>query len=127
MLAHRQYGAPLRLMGESLGAAVGAAAAARQKDLVAGLLLVAPWDRLERVDSFHYPWPPVRWMLRDRYDTAAALAAYGQPVVVAVVEHDRIVPARFGLALYESLKGPKHLMLIKAADHNDWLDLVDAS
>ncbi len=36
-LALRQYGAPLLLMGESLGAAVGAAAAARQPDLVAGL------------------------------------------------------------------------------------------
>ena len=66
-------------------------------------------------------------MLRDRYDSVAALAAFGRPVVVAVAEHDRIVPARFGLALYDSLKGPKHLMLIKAADHNDWTDRVDAN
>jgi uncharacterized protein len=126
-IAHRQYGAPLLLLGESLGAAVAAAAAARQTDLVAGLLLITPWDRLERVGSHHYPWLPVKWMLRDRYDSAAALAAFGAPVVVAVAEHDRIVPARFGIALYESLKGPKHLMLMKAADHNDWTDRVDAS
>jgi hypothetical protein len=66
-------------------------------------------------------------MLRDRYDNAAALAAFGAPVVVAIAEHDRIVPARFGLALHESLKSPKHLMLIKAVDHNDWTDRVDAS
>jgi uncharacterized protein len=127
VLAHRQYGTPLLVLGESLGAAVGAAAAARQPGLVAGLLLITPWDRLERVGSHHYPWLPVKWMLRDRYDTAAALAAFGAPVVVAVAEHDSIVPARFGLALYESLKGPKHLMLIKGADHNDWTDRVDAS
>jgi pimeloyl-ACP methyl ester carboxylesterase len=63
----------------------------------------------------------------DRYDSAAALAAFGAPVVVAVTEHDCIVPARFGLALHESLKGPKHLMLMKAADHDDWADRVDAS
>ena len=126
LLAHRQYGAPLLLMGESLGAAVSAAAAARQPDLVAGLLLITPWDRLERVASHHYPWLPVKWMLRDRYDSAAQLASFARPVVVAVAEHDRIVPARFGVALYESLQGPKHLMLIKAAGHNDWLDRVDA-
>lgn len=125
-LAHRQYGAPLLLMGESLGAAVAAAAAARRPDPVAGLLLITPWDRLERVASHHYPWLPVKWMLRDRYDTAAALAAFGAPVVVAVAEQDRIVPARFGIALYDALKGPKHLMLIKAAGHNDWPERVDA-
>ena len=39
-LAHRQYGAPLVLMGESLGAAVAAAAGARQPELTAGLLLM---------------------------------------------------------------------------------------
>jgi hypothetical protein len=37
----------------------------------------------------------------------------------------RIVPARFGIALYDALKRPKHLMLIKGADHNDWPDRVD--
>ena len=66
-------------------------------------------------------------MLRDRYDSAAYLASFGAPVVVAVAEHDRIVPTGFGIALYESLKGPKHLMLMKAADHNDWPDRVDES
>ena len=126
-LAHRQHGAPLLLLGESLGAAVAAAAAARQSDLVAGLLLITPWDRLERVGSHHYPWLPVTWMLRDRYDSAAALAAFGRPVVVAVAENDRIVPAHFGIALHESLKGPKHLILIKSAGHNDWTERVDPS
>lgn len=125
-LAHRQYGAPLLLMGESLGAAVAAAAAARQRELIAGLLLITPWDRLERVGSHHYPWLPVKWMLRDRYDSAAALAGLGRPVVVALAEHDDIVPTRFGVALYDSLEGPKHLTVIKAADHNDWPDRVDA-
>ncbi len=125
-LAHRQYGAPLIVMGESLGAAVAAATAARLPALVAGALLITPWDRLEHVGAHHYPWLPVKWMLRDRYDSAAALATFGAPVVVAVAEHDRIVPARFGIALHESLKGPKHLMLIPGAGHNDWTDRVDA-
>lgn len=126
-LAYRHYGAPLLVMGESLGAAVAAAAAARQPGVVAGALLITPWDRLERVGSHHYPWLPVKWMLRDRYDSAAALASFGRPVVIAVAEHDSIVPGLFGIALYESLRGPKHLMLIKAAEHNDWPDRVGTS
>ena len=126
-LAHRQYGAPLVLMGESLGAAVAAAAGARQPELTAGLLLITPWDRLVHVGSHHYPWLPVKWMLRDGYDTLASLAQFDRPVVVAVAERDSIVPARFGFALHAALGGPKHLMVIKASDHNDWPDRVDAA
>ena len=51
----------------------------------------------------------------------------GRPAVVAVAENDRVVAARFGITLYESPKGRKQLMSIKAADHNDWTDRVDAS
>lgn len=124
-LAHRRYGEPLLLVGESLGAGVVAAAIASQRDRTTGLLLITPWDRLENLATHHYPWLPVQWLLRDRYDSATHLASYARPVVVAVAERDSIVPARFGTALYEGLAEPKRLTVIKAADHNDWLDHVD--
>jgi pimeloyl-ACP methyl ester carboxylesterase len=124
--AHAQFGAPLLLIGESLGAAVAAAAAARERDRVAALLLITPWDRLENVGAHHYPWLPVRWLLRDRYDSAAHLAAIGRPVLVAIAERDDIVPPRFGRALYESLGDPKRLATIQGAGHNDWLLRADA-
>ncbi len=101
--AHRLHGAPLLIIGESLGAGVAAAAVARQKTLVAGVLLITPWDRLDSVARFHYPWLPVRWLLRDQYDSAANLAAFGRPVIVAVAERDSIVPARFGVSLVRGL------------------------
>ena len=126
-LAHRQYGGPLLLLGESLGAAVAAAAAAQQRELTAGLLLITPWDRLAHVGSHHYPWLPVRWMLRDDYDSLARLANFDRPVLVAVAERDSIVPARFGRALYAGLGGPKRLAVFEGADHNDWPERVDAS
>ncbi|MGR4871351.1 alpha/beta hydrolase [Variovorax sp. LARHSF232] len=125
-LAHRLHGAPLLLVGESLGAAVVAAAAARQGEQVAALMLITPWDTLEHVAAHHYPWLPVRWLMRDRYDSAAHLATSGRPVLVAVAERDHIVPARFGTALYEALPaGPKRLEVIRGAGHNDWLQHVD--
>ena len=126
-LAHRQYGGPLLVVGESLGAAVAAAAGARQPDLVAGLLLITPWDRLARVGSHHYPWLPVKWMLRDDYDTLARLATFDRPTVVAVAERDSIVPAHLGTALHAALGSPKRLLVIKDSEHNDWPDRVDAA
>jgi hypothetical protein len=125
-LARRQYAGPLLLVGESLGAAVAAAAGARQRDFIAGLLLITPWDRLAHVGSHHYPWLPVGWLLRDDYDSLQKLATFERPVVVVVAERDSIVPARFGTALHAGLAGPKRLVVIQASDHNDWPDRVDA-
>ncbi|MCX8004137.1 MAG: lysophospholipase [Burkholderiaceae bacterium] len=125
--AHAQFGAPLVLIGESLGAGVAAAAAARQRERIAALMLITPWDRLESVAAHHYPWLPVTWLLRDRYDSVRHLAAFGRPVLVAVAERDDIVPARFGRALFESLPPPKRLSTIERAGHNDWLLHVDAA
>lgn len=49
-----------------------------------------------------------------------------RPVVAAVAERDSIVPARFGTARHAELDGPKRLLVIEAADHNDWPYRVDA-
>jgi fermentation-respiration switch protein FrsA (DUF1100 family) len=104
---------------------VAAATGARQRDRTAGLLLITPWDRLEHVAAYHYPWLPVKWLLRDRYDSAAPLALFGRPVLVVVAERDSIVPARFGVALYKALADIRQLRVVKAAEHNDWVDHAD--
>ena len=124
-LARRLYGEPLILVGESLGAGVAAAVAATHAGDLAGLVLLTPWDRLASVAAHHYPWLPVRMLLRDRYDSRGNLASFAQPVLVAVAERDSIVPARYGTALFESLTGPKRLEVIAGAEHNDWHERLD--
>lgn len=127
-LARRQFGAPLVVVGESLGAGVAAAAIARDPTLVAGAILITPWDQLVNVAAQHYPWLPVKALLRDRYDSAAHLQqADALPVWVAVAERDEIVAPRLGRALHDALPGPKRLALIAGAGHNDWPEFVDAA
>jgi len=127
-LAARQFGAPLIVLGESLGAGVAAAAAAHEPVPISALVLITPWDRLERVGSVHYPWLPVRWLLRDRYDNAAHLAATSARVVIVVAERDSIVPARLGRALHDTLPTDrKRLIVLPGADHNDWPERVDVA
>ncbi|KXU88693.1 alpha/beta hydrolase [Paraburkholderia monticola] len=124
-LAHRLYGAPLLLIGESLGSGVAAAAGSRERDKIAGMMLITPWDRLEHVAAHHYPWLPVKWLLRDQYDSVTHLASFGRSILVVIAQRDSIVPARFGEALYDSLAEPRQLIVVKAADHNDWPGRVD--
>jgi len=124
-LAQRHYGGPLLVIGESLGAGVAAAASAAQRELIRGLLLITPWDRLERVAAHHYPLLPVQWLLRDQYDSATHLASFGRPVMVAIAARDSIVPPQFGQALYAALGEPKRLAVIDGAEHNDWFARLD--
>jgi alpha-beta hydrolase superfamily lysophospholipase len=124
-MAREMHGGPLLLVGESLGAGVVAAATSGMPGSADGLLLITPWDRLANVGAYHYPWVPVRWLLRERYDNLLHLRAHAAPVVVAVAERDTIVPARFGRALHDAIGGPKHLLVIAAAEHNDWPYRVD--
>jgi hypothetical protein len=127
-LARQRFAGPLLLAGESLGAGV-AAALAHGPTRIDGLLLITPWDRLENVARHHYPWAPVGWLLRDRYDSVANLAkaaTFSGRVLVVVAERDSIVPMRFGTALYAGLTQPKRLLVIPGADHNDWPDRVGA-
>lgn len=129
-LARRQFPGPLLLAGESLGAGVAAAAlsATSAADIaadIAAVLLITPWDSIENVARHHYPWLPVRWLLRDRYDSVTNLSAFRGRVAVVVAERDSIVPAALGRRLFESVSQAKRLWIVPAADHNDWMGRVD--
>lgn len=123
----QQFPGPLLLAGESLGAGVAAAAFAQSPDGISGVLMITPWDRLKNVAGHHFPWFPVGLLLRDQYDSVANLAAAKVPLAVVIAAQDTIVPPPFGHALYEMLPQPKKLWRVLGAEHNDWMDRVDAS
>lgn len=112
-------GGPVFLVGESLGTGVACAVAAARPDAVAGLLLITPFTSLPDVARAHYPWLPVRWLLRDRYDNVAALRAYRGPMVVVVAGRDTIVPSELGRRLFETYVGPKRMRTDAGPTHNE--------
>jgi dienelactone hydrolase len=115
-----EFSGPVIGWGESLGAGVLGAALAVNPGLVDGLVLLTPWDALAEVAAHHYPWLPVRPMLRDSYDSVANLRGFAGPQVVLLAAEDRVIPPRFGRRLFESLAGQKTLRVFPAADHNSW-------
>ena len=125
-LALKTYGGPVLVIGESLGAGVAAAAVAQVNDNAVSLLLITPWDTLANVAAYHYPWLPVRWLVGESYNSVSNLRDFAQPTMVVVAERDDIVPARFGVALYEGVTAPSKFISISGVGHNDWSDAVDA-
>jgi fermentation-respiration switch protein FrsA (DUF1100 family) len=103
--------------GESLGAAVAVRLAAEQRPLA--LVLRSPFVSLADVGGYHYPFLPVRWLLRDRYPSIDLIGRAGCPVLVIAGDRDGIIPAAHSRRLYDAAREPRRLVTIEGADHND--------
>lgn len=107
----------LAYFGESLGAAVAIALAAEHEP--AAVVLRSPFTSLVDVGRTHYPFLPVRLLLRDRFPSIDAIGALSCPVLVIAGDRDRVVPLAQSRRLYEAVRAPKDLLIIAGADHND--------
>jgi fermentation-respiration switch protein FrsA (DUF1100 family) len=103
--------------GESLGAAVALRLAVERPP--AALILRSPFTSLTDVGRLHYPWLPVKWLLTDRYGSAARVAQLTVPLLVIAGERDQIVPTALSRRLYDAATAPKRFVLVPGADHND--------
>jgi uncharacterized protein len=104
------------LFGRSLGSGVAVQLAAQRP--VAGVILVAPFDSLVEVGKRHYPFLPVNWMLKHRFDSVALAPAIKVPVLCIVASHDEIIPAQHAKRLYEAWGGKKRWVELEGAGHN---------
>lgn len=119
-LAHDQFGAPLFLLGESLGCGVAAAVAREAPVAIAGIVLLTPWDTLAAIARAKFPFLPVRLLLTDTYDNIANLESFSGRIAVIGAGRDEIVPVGHADNLFRSLVSTaKRLWLVKEAGHND--------
>jgi len=105
------------LCGESLGGGVQVDLAA--KDGARGLILISTFDSLASVAAFHYPWFPVRMLMRTRLDSLAKIAAYHGPLLQIHGDQDTIVPLALAKRLFDAAGEPKELVVVERGDHND--------
>jgi uncharacterized protein len=106
------------VLGESLGSGPAARLAGRFPEKVRGVMLVTPLSRLADVAAHHYPYLPVRWMLRDRYDVVAALGKTRVPLAIHVAGGDEVIPPACAREIFDTYSGPKRLWTDPEATHN---------
>lgn len=107
------------VVGRSLGSGVAAQlAGARPVDRLA---LVTPFDSLSGVAALHYPWLPVRLLMKDDYDSGAALADFHGPVFILEAGRDAIVPGASTQRLAEALPRAPTRLRVADADHDSAL------
>lgn len=103
--------------GESLGGSVAARLAVDRAPRA--LILRSPFASLAAVAGHHYPFLPVRWLLKEQHDTLASMQRITRPTLVVTGDDDSIVPVNQTQQVYEAAAGPKRLLTIPGADHND--------
>jgi fermentation-respiration switch protein FrsA (DUF1100 family) len=107
----------LLYFGESLGAAVVTALAARHPP--AALVLRSPFTDLPAAGQEHYPFLPVRLLVRDRFPVRDLITKITAPTVIVYGTADSIVPAGQSVSVADSAAGPVRVVVVQGADHND--------
>lgn len=103
--------------GESLGTGVVSALQAERPP--AGLVLRSPFPELADVGSHHYPWLPVRVLLRDRFPVLDHLEDTDVPVTVVYGGRDSIVPSELSARVADGTPSLFEEVVLDGVDHND--------
>lgn len=107
----------IALYGESLGTAVAVQLAACRE--VGAVILEAPFTSVAAAAQCHYPFVPCRWLVRDRFASLPLIARVRAPKLFLHGGRDRIVPIRFGRALFEMAAEPKEGWFAPQAGHGN--------
>jgi pimeloyl-ACP methyl ester carboxylesterase len=109
------------LIGRSLGTGVAVQLASLRP--VRKLVLVTPYDSLAGLGARQFPYFPVRWLMRDRYESVRYAPHVTAPTLLLVAEHDEIIPASSSARLLARFApGVATRKVIAGAGHNSISD-----
>ena len=115
----------VEVIGRSLGSGVAVYVASRRP--VERLVLVTPYDSLAAVAAEHYPFMPVNWLLRDKFESGKYAPRVNAPTTIVAAENDEVIPktstealrSRFreGLVSYHVVPGAGHNTISESAEY----------
>lgn len=102
-------------LGRSVGTGVALHLAARRP--LGRLALITPYDSLVAVAAHHYPYFPVNWLLRERFESVVDAATVTVPTLLLLARQDEIIPPAHGEALARAFPRLPTLQWLDT-DHN---------
>ena len=103
------------LYGESLG--TGVAIEVAQNKNYAGIILESPYTSMVNVGKKYYPLFPVRFLLKDKFESFKKIKKISIPVLVIHGKVDKIIPFAMGKKMYELANEPKFFYFQDYGDH----------
>ena len=105
------------LFGESLG--TGVAVQMATEFHVGAVILQSPYTSIADVGQKHYPFLPVHWLLKDRYDSRDKITHIHAPLFIFHGTKDKIIPLAMGEKIYQSALPPKQMKIYPEAGHGN--------
>ncbi len=103
------------IYGESLG--TGVATHLSQNKNFAGVVLETPFTSMIDAAKVFYPYIPVSFLLKDKFDNKNKIKNINAPVLIMHGEADQIVPFFMGKKMYEIANEPKYSYFTKHDNH----------
>jgi len=103
------------LYGESLG--TGVATEVAQNKNFAGIILESPFTSMIDAGKDKYPYLPVRFLLKDKYESDKKIKNIKSPILIMHGKVDKIVPFSMGNKMYELANTPKYSYFSEYDDH----------
>ncbi|XOJ73986.1 alpha/beta hydrolase [Candidatus Pelagibacter sp. Uisw_114] len=94
------------LYGESLG--TGIATDIAQNHKFAGVILESPFTSMVDAAKNVYPYFPIRFLLKDKYESDKKIKNLKSPILIMHGEEDKIVPFWMGKKMYKLANEPKY-------------------
>ncbi len=110
------FGKNILLFGESLGGGVAADLATHL--ITGGLILQSTFTCIADLGADLFPWLPVRWLARIKYDTLSKLPRVKTPVLVMHSRADSLIRFQHSQRNFAAANEPK-LFCELVGDHND--------
>jgi hypothetical protein len=105
------------MVGRSLGTGVALQVASVRKP--GKLVLITPYDSLAGLAAAQFPWIPVRWLLRDKYESWRYVPRVQAPTLIVAAQHDEIIPPASTQRLAARFAKERLVMrVIEGAGHN---------
>lgn len=109
------------VVGRSLGSGVAIRLASQRP--VQQLILVTPYNSLEEIAARQYPWVPVKWLLKDRFESGKYAAHIRVPTLVLAASDDEVIPRASTQRLLENFaQGVAVLRVVPDSGHNSISD-----
>ena len=103
------------LYGESLG--TGIATHIAQNQGFAGVILESPFTSMVDAAKNVYPYFPIRFLLKDKYESDKKIKNYNSPILIMHGQADKIVPFWMGKKMYKLANEPKYSYFPEKDNH----------
>jgi fermentation-respiration switch protein FrsA (DUF1100 family) len=108
------------IAGRSLGS--GPATQLATEVRPAGLVLESPMTSIPAMARVAYPFLPVSFLVRTRFDNLGKIASVACPLMIIHAADDEIIPPWMGRRLFETAREPKQWVSLPG-NHNDFDDV----